>query len=156
MGKIQSVILDYVDEENDGTEKFKNLVKLLKIQKILDDKHKLTPIIELLSFIVDYHFRTINFFDKIFNILLFLKEPLLKHYSDHKISNFFKNKKVILFLIKEKIVSVNEIIAKKHLYKFGQLSGTGIYLFPEIKESIDERCTKYAESQKHCFVYFDS
>lgn len=34
IGKIQSVILDYVDEENDGTEKFKNLVKLLKIQKI--------------------------------------------------------------------------------------------------------------------------
>ena len=71
MNEIQSMILEYVDEKDDNKEKFENLVKLLKDHRILDDKHKLVPIIELLSSIIDYHFRTINFFDKIFNILFF-------------------------------------------------------------------------------------
>ena len=110
MNRIQNILLEYLDNEDGIQDNFNKFIKLLTHHKIQDDKHKLAAVLYLISVIINYHYRTTNFFDKIFNIILFLKPYIQKNYTNREIFNFFSNKKVLLFLIKEKLISCDKFI----------------------------------------------
>ena len=114
MSDVHNLLLDYIDEEVNEQEKLNNFLKFFNSHKIVEDKHLITSTIHLLSSIINYHHRATNFFNKIFNIILFLKNEFPQNYSDFEIFEFFKrNKRVILFLIKEKIINLNLLIVSK-------------------------------------------
>ncbi|KAK8839044.1 hypothetical protein M9Y10_032510 [Tritrichomonas musculus] len=140
MNEIQNILLQYIDEEDNTQEKYQNFVKLFTNHKIFENKHLLTSVIHLLASIIDYHYRKINFFDKIFKIILFLKDEIKKNYSNLEIFNFFKsNKKVILFLSQEKIITFDKLIVSKLCNDDG-ISETNMYFYPEIKGFLDDNC----------------
>lgn len=139
---IQTILLKYLDDEDNDQEELKFLLKLFNDQKIFCNKHLLRSVIRLLSTVIDYHHRLSNFFDKIFKIILSLKDELKRNFSNIEIYNFFKyNTKIILFLSEEKIIFFDKFIVSNMSNIFyddtKNLSDDGKYLFPEIKQFFD-------------------
>ena len=154
MIEVQYLLLEYIDDDSNDKEKFNELIQLFNDQKIFENKHQLRSVIHLLASIIDFHYRTNFFYNKIFNIILFLKDELLKNYSNFEIYYFFKNnQRIILFLSEEKIITLDKSIASKmcdeNYCHEKTILNEGIYFFPEIKQYIDERCYMYKEIPKN-------
>ena len=146
MYDVHNLLLDYIDEEVNEQEKLNNFLKLFNSHKIVEDKHLITSTIHLLSSIINYHHRATNFFNKIFNIILFLKNEFPQNYSDFEIFEFFKrNKRVILFLIKEKIINLNSLIVSKLNDDNFNENSIGVYLKPEIERFTNEKNGSFIE-----------
>ena len=91
---------------------------------------------------IDYHFRTISFFEKIFKVILILKDHIKKHFTNIEIFDFFQNTRILLFLSQEKILNFDKTIASIIIKSEYQITDTGIYLFPEIKQFLDSDIIK--------------
>lgn len=60
------------------------------------------------------HHRVASFYTKILNILQIYKDQIMQMFSNEDMFNFFKgNKRIILYLIEEKIMNIDENIAQK-------------------------------------------
>ena len=88
----------------------------------------------MLSKISNNHHRNLNFIEKIEKIIQHYKNQIHKYFSNFDIFVIFKsNKRIILFLIEQKIISIDKQIAPEILtekydkYKYRQ------YFYPEIK-----------------------
>ena len=155
MMEVQNLFLTFLDDENINQNNLIVLINYIDDQRIRQDKHHLTSFLHLFSSIVDYHHRTINFYDKSFQIILFLKDDLKRNYSNLEIFNFFRNNcRIILFLIEEKIIYVDYLITSMCLnFTFNDyiqkktFSSKYYYLFPEIKPFLDKNCEVYLDSQ---------
>ena len=94
-------------------EDFYELTNYNYFSKLNDQEksNKLIEIIKIISQILNHH-RTTNFFIKIEQILSHFKENIKKTFSNSEIFNLFRhNKRILLFLFKEKILTINESIA---------------------------------------------
>lgn len=111
MKKAQKTLLDYLDDEGDDLSK---LNKMIEEQKIHEDQHILQSFLHVLLKIANNHHRGPNFFCKIFNVILIFKEDINRYFANSEIYNIFKsNKRILLFLIDEKMMVVDTYIAKK-------------------------------------------
>ncbi|KAK8860425.1 LON peptidase N-terminal domain and RING finger protein 2 [Tritrichomonas musculus] len=136
---IQDILLKYVDDEADDQNIFNEFLNFIKTEKVQENIHLLTSMNNLLASIAAHHHHTLKFFDKIFKIILFFKDDLMKHYTNFEIYNFFNEcKRVILFLIEEKIINVDSLIASKIIDKHQDR-----YFFPEIKQFITKKIFRY-------------
>ena len=114
MKKIQQNILDLLDYENDTEEKYQNLKNIFADINIHDNQYKIKSIMYLLLNICKNHHREEGFFSKIEQILNLFKEDLHKYFSNSELFHIFKgNKRILLFLIEEKIITFDEFIAKQ-------------------------------------------
>ncbi|KAK8837254.1 hypothetical protein M9Y10_036684 [Tritrichomonas musculus] len=101
---IQEKLLDFLDDEI-SIEKLKFLFDQTKIRQ---SQHELKLFLRMLVKTSNDHRRGPNFFRKIDEILQFFKEDI-KKYGNQEIFNLFKsNKRILLFLIEEKILTVDE------------------------------------------------
>ena len=137
--KIQEEFLDFLDNEESSDENFKNLIKLFNDTKIRDCEHDIRLLLHMIVKVTNHHYRGPNFFTKIWRVLHIFRDDI-KKYQNAKIFNIFKsNKRILLFLIEEKILTVDEyfvkqIIKDKYLNKkYPQ------YFAPEIKPFINEK-----------------
>lgn len=132
MQKVQVSLLEYID---DNEMNFNDFIELLEKLQIQSDIHEFTLFNYFLSKISGYHYRFPNFFNKIFQILQYFKDNYKKYYSNHKIFEIFKsNKRIILFLIEEKILSFDDIIISEISGKEYQKLHYLEYFQPEINE----------------------
>ena len=114
MQKIQQNLLDLLDYENDVEEKYQYLKNIFDDIKIYDDQYKIKSLMYLLLHICKNHHREEGFFNKIEQILKFFIEDLQKYFSNSELFHIFKsNKRILLFLIEEKIMIFDEFIAKR-------------------------------------------
>ena len=71
----------------------------------------MTSLFHLITKISNNHYRFPYFFEKIQKILLDLKDSIIKNYTNYEIFHIFKsNKRLLLFLIEEKILKIDEKI----------------------------------------------
>lgn len=113
MKNIQQNLLDFLDNEADDEVFYKNFVDICENQKINESKHKLTSILHLLLNISTNHHRSPSFFNKIELILLEFKGQINKQFSNSELFHIFKsNKKILLFLIEEKMITIDKCIFK--------------------------------------------
>ena len=139
---IQERILTFIEDENNKEENYQNILRLFEDQKILDSPSETKLILTLISKISDNHFRVPNFFSKIEQILLFLKDSITKNLSNYDIFTIFSNnKRLILFLLKEGIIQfdmniLNNLIPNKEAL-YDANSPNLKYFLPEIKKFID-------------------
>ena len=117
MWYIQEIILEYLEKSENQELIFQNFIKYLEDQKILEDQYDTLEILNMLLKISNNHHRTMNFFSKIERILKLFQTTLQK-FSYYSIFNIFKsNKRILLFLFKEKILipdkSIYKIITKR-------------------------------------------
>lgn len=111
MTKIQENILSFIDNEDDNEENYQNIIKLFDDQKILNNPFEMKLILLLISKISNNHYRTLDFFSKIERVLLYFKDSMKENFSNNEIFAFFSgNKRILLFLFKEKIINFDFVI----------------------------------------------
>lgn len=130
-------ILDYIEKEDNLEENYRDLIKYINNEKIFSNRGEFKLFICLISTIANNHHRGSNFFFKIEKIIVVMKDEMKRYFSNLEIFDFFKkNKRVLLFLIKENIIFIDQLIfssitnrqyCKKNYFK---------YFFPEIKKFI--------------------
>ena len=134
MKQIHKIILEYIDNDNDE-ENFENLIKLIKNQKIHDDRNNFRLFLKLLLFLSKHHYRNQFFFNKIEKILLIFKKEIQSQFANLELFYFFKgSKRLLLSLIEEKLIVIDQTIyniISKNKYL---LSNYPQYFFPECKQ----------------------
>ncbi|KAK8840035.1 hypothetical protein M9Y10_031320 [Tritrichomonas musculus] len=113
MRMVQANILSFINEDKNTEEYFQILTNLFDDLNYNNDKQKLRIILNMIAKIVNNHHRVSDFFCKIEKILMFLKDDIINIYSNSEIFDIFKrNKRILLFLIQEKMIIVDEYIIK--------------------------------------------
>lgn len=109
MKMIQNNLLKFIDEENDIEEHFQNIKEIFEDHQILDKY--LVLVIHLIAQISNNHHQCSNFISKIERILLIFKEEMKNRFVNSALFYFFKNnKRILLFLIKEGIMTIDKYI----------------------------------------------
>ena len=138
--KIQESLLDYIDDETNMEEKYQNLVFLFDDINIHSNRYKIKLLLNLISKISDNHHRLPNFFYKIDRILHLFSEDMKKYFTNSELFNIFKsNKRLIFFLLEEKIMIMNEDIVKIIITKKYLDANYPQYFSPEIQPFINEK-----------------
>lgn len=123
----QEIIFDFLDDK-DNQNALQNIVKIFKNPNFTDDKENFQLVITMISRIAKNHRQSINFNQKIEQIILLFKEDLHKNFSNFEIFNIFKkNKRILLFLFNEKI-----IIPEKNIIEYID-NNYHEYFYPEFK-----------------------
>ena len=113
MKEIQSCLLEFIDNGDAEDENLNNLLELLRHHKILNEKNDFEAFLQLLVAISNNHHRFPNFFNKIFQILRMVKDDINNKFSNIEILNIFESsKRVLLFLLDEKIAKVDQYFLK--------------------------------------------
>ena len=111
MKKIQYLLLQYIENEENIEINYQNIIQILNDKKIVETPHVFKSYLHILSTISRYHYRTINFFSKIEKLLNFSKNQIIKTFSNFDIFQIFKkNKRILLFLFTEKFISMDDSI----------------------------------------------
>ena len=141
MKDIQEKICNFLEDESNYDENFENLETIINNTKIRDKKHDFLLLLHLILKIGNNHFRNSDFFNKIDRILQIFKEDITKYYSNYEIFNIFKsNKRILLFLIEQKLIKFDETIVKKILMTDKYITiGYLQYFQPEIQPFINEK-----------------
>ncbi|KAK8852941.1 hypothetical protein M9Y10_017936 [Tritrichomonas musculus] len=124
--------IDFIETPSLSNEEFPDIFELFNIQDI---KVELNEILQLLATITEYHHQYSDFYTKIEQIIIKLKESIKKSFTNREIFNIFKrNKKLILFLIKEEIITIDQNIALiMTSEKYSKLNYP-LYFYPELKD----------------------
>ena len=104
----------------------------------------------MINKISDNHQRIFNFIEKIERILKLLKTDLNKYFTNREKFELFKgNKRLLLFLIEEKIVTIDEMIFSILTSEENEVMRYIEYFGPEIKEILTEEfITTYFNKHK--------
>lgn len=138
MKKIQQNLLDLLDFEKNVEEKYQNLKNIFD-DKIRNDHKIIKSLMHLILHISNDHNRTEGFFKKIEQILMLFKDDLQKYFTNSELFNIFKsNKRILLFLIEEKIMNFDEFIAKRIIKKKFLDKKYPQYFQPEIQPFLNE------------------
>ena len=113
MKNIQNMFLDFIDnDENMQNSCILTNYKYFENLNTQEKCNKLVEIIYLISKIIDNHHRTTDFFSKIEQILSHFKKDIKQNLSNSELFNIFcHNKRILLFLFKEGILTIDESIA---------------------------------------------
>ena len=131
MRNIQENFLEFLENVENNDENFNNLKIKFEDMKIQNNKHDLQMVLYFISNICANHFRCPTFFDKIERILQYFKADIKKNYSNSEIFKIFEqNKRILLLLIKDEIITVDEYFVKKIVFKEKNYEQ---YFIPELK-----------------------
>ena len=135
---IQQNVLDFLNNEASSNEY--SFLEYLDELKICDDKHNFRLFLKFLLTISKNHHRYLNFFSKIELILKKYKKEIQQYYSNTEIFNIFKkNKRILLFLINQKMLSMDNYIFNKFAYEYKYINAKyPQYFAPEIKPFLTE------------------
>lgn len=130
---VQESILDYI--ENDDAEiGFESLEKVLQNNQIKENVVELKATLHLVVKISNNHHRSPTFFTKIEKIIKFLQSSILENFPNFEIFSIFqRNKRLLLFLFKEKILIPDISIASAILNEKKIEKNYPTYFFPEFE-----------------------
>ncbi|KAK8847126.1 hypothetical protein M9Y10_019707 [Tritrichomonas musculus] len=138
-----NALLNFIDSgEFQNEDEFNKLTVLIK-------SHEIEPVISLILNIANNHHRKEGFFNKIENILLNLEKDIKERYSNQELFDIFiNNKRILLFFINKKIISIDDYV-KKMLLSMLEKNGTQYchFFLSEIKGITDEETFKKIEDQ---------
>ena len=105
--ELENLILNFIENE-DNNDNLQSLTKFITDNGINTCKTDLEDLFCIILWITYYHRRKFNFFDKILQIIEFMLPYIKSLYSDNEIfSLFLSNKIIILWLLQNKIISLN-------------------------------------------------
>ena len=136
MKSIQIALLDFLEDESDESEdKFEYLINLISSHKIINDKYEFKALLQLMNNISLLHRRCPNFISKNERLLRHFKKDIQKYFSNSEIFKIFKlNKRILLFLIEEKMMTIDEYIFSQITSKKYAKEKYIEYFQPEIKQ----------------------
>ena len=128
MKMIQTNFIDYIENEQNDEEYYMNLIQIFEKEKISSNTQELKSLLYLILMVSNNHFRNSNFFEKIEQIINIFQNEIKSTLSNHEIFYLFKrNKRILLYLISNKIIDMDENITKLifvhcQMYKSTRLS----------------------------------
>lgn len=146
---FQNLLIEYIDPDCDTEETFTKIIQYFENQKIFKDIYEFKEILNIISNFSDNHYRTIDFFIRIEQLLQYLKDQIQKQLTNEEIYQIFQfNKRILLFLIEEKILIPDQTIANSILNQPNTFNS--LYFFKELspflkQESIEEINKKFEE-----------
>ena len=139
MKSIQCAVLKFIEEETNTEENYKNLINLIRDQKIKEDRHKVKSMLRLINNISNNHQRVSDFINKIEQILTYFKTEIVKYFKQSEIFQIFENnKRILLFLIQENIIIIDEYIVSEITSENKFKKKYPEYFSPEIKSFLTE------------------
>ncbi|KAK8845767.1 hypothetical protein M9Y10_020685 [Tritrichomonas musculus] len=137
MKRIQDKILTFIESKENSETNFDNLKKVLIDQKTRENLHDLKSFLHLLIKITNNHRHAPNFFSKIEQIIQLFKDDIKKTFSNSEIFNIFKsNKRILLFLIEEKVMDIDDHIATTIINDKFTRPKYSDYFSPELKSRL--------------------
>ena len=111
MKSIQNYLLKFLEDESNAEDKYVNFINILSTQQIINEEHELKALLRLINNIGNNHRRAPYFIFKIERLLRNFKKDIQKYFTNSEIFNIFKdNKRILLFLIEEKMITIDEYI----------------------------------------------
>lgn len=146
MKKIYVSILGYIDYEDRSMMDYSTLIKLFDKLKIGDNFHLFKSLLHLLLEISNNHNRKNNLIGKIEQIIKHFKDQIKLHFQNWEIFNIFvANRRIILFLIEEKIIKIDNYVFTRLINESDVYRE---YFFPEIRPFLTDKIIKKYEIQK--------
>lgn len=106
-------ILNFFDDENNNAKDWAS-----QLENITLSQKDLYQALKLITKIANNHHRYPNLYNKIDQFLLHFKKNIIDNYSNNEIFNICKcNKRILLFMIENKIINLNETLIKGLLKK---------------------------------------
>ena len=130
MGNAYKFILEFLENTNNDEAQSHKIIQLFQDMKIIENKFDLKEIFYIILNMANNHLRTQVFLPKVIHLLNFLKGSIRNHFTNFEIFHIFKsNKRLLLFLLEEKILNFDENIVALMKKDENNL----IYFYPEIK-----------------------
>lgn len=138
--ELYNLLLAFIENDNDDSDDYQNLLQFLKTYKYKDSKEELGHILRLILNLFNNHHRHAEFIIKIEKILLFFAQDIKQTLSNTEIFNIFeRNKLLILILIKNDILNFDESINQIIMQKFDENDPQFCHFFlPEIEKYNDK------------------
>ena len=134
MKSIQNSFLEFLEKESDGEDEYDNFINLVSTHQINNDKHEFKALLRLMNSIWNNHHRVGNFISKFERVLRHFKQDLQKNFSNSEIFDIFKdNKRILLFLLEEKLMTIDEYIFSIITSREYVEKNYCVYFQPEIK-----------------------
>ena len=145
---IYCTILDFlenINEEESNEVYFDRLISNIKNQQIEEDSKEMKEFLLIIKNISDHHHRDLEFNKRINQILLYYKNQIKSTLSNIEIFNIFEdNKLIVLFLLKNGIITISESVYKKMINKVEPNNNSYWHFFyPKIENLIGEEKMKF-------------
>ena len=152
---LYTQILEFLedsDEHNDDKvtkESFEKLINVIKSQQIETDKEEMRQFVEIIKSIGENHHRDHHFNKGINQLLLHYKQQIKQTLSNSEIYHMFEdNKKVVLFLLKQDIITISDEISKEMMNKQENNGNRYCHFFiPELEKFIGEEKMKSVKDE---------
>lgn len=140
---IEEKLLKFLDYGDDEEENYENLRITLIDQDFITDPYQLKMFLYLLNKISKHHHRSKKFFDKIQKLIKLFQKEMTQFFSNWTIFKIFsKSKRIVLFLIEEKIITMDiEIYRTMFRDKYRRLFYPEFFS-PEIESFVDKEFDK--------------
>ena len=151
--ELHSALLAFLENAEDAENGCRELIHIIKTKKYEKNQNEFEHFLLLVVNIANNHHRNTYFNEKIEKILLFFSQEIKQTFSNFQIFNISQNnKKILLFLIENQILTVDERISRDMINK-----NFCHFFFPEIKSFIekDEIATIENSFQEQDLVNFD-
>ena len=153
MKTINDHLQNFFESNDKDVENFQILNDLLKDQKILENRHEFKAVLYMIAKISNNFSRNSYFINKIEKIIDNYKDQIKNNFTNSEIFDiFYKNKRILLFLIENKVVNVDKTIYNKmrnynYLYYF--YPEIKNYTYQEFNEDFEERMPENYEEKRH-------
>lgn len=143
--KNQFNILSFLNSNESMEENYQNITNFFDDQQIRNNKYEMKLFLRLIVHLSNYHHRSTNFYHKIEMILLYFKDEFHKYFTNSEIFEIFEsNKRILLFLIEQKIILFDESIYKS----ISRIKNYFLYFENEIKSFEKNRNQKGKQENK--------
>ena len=146
MTVIYTAIINFIEKEEYEEKDYKQMIQLVKDQKIKENIQKLKETLLIILCISNNHFKNSFFFERIEKLLLIFKDVIGKIFTNIDLFNFCsKNKNILLILIKLKLLTIDQQITDILTSKLYRKQKYLFYFYPEIKKFLDGTMKKKIE-----------
>lgn len=127
MKNLHQMLLDYLEDTED----------IISLDDLIEDRYKLVSLLHFIIKISNHHHQNENFISKIEKIIQFFKKDIQIKISNSELFNICKgNKKILLLLLQEGLLTFDEQIVKTILKDKYCQANYPLYFAPEIKPFI--------------------
>lgn len=142
-------LIKFLENCDDSEEYFQNIIQIISQQKQEESSEKLDEILQIIINLANNCHCTETFNKNIIRIIEYYKKQIKDTFSNIEIFNIFcRNKKILLFLFKEGIITVDESICNELMSKRDPNGNCYCHFFyPEIKTIYDEDKVKSIEKE---------
>ena len=117
--ELQQNFLTYLDSTEDSEDEYEELLLMINNQNIHGNRYELELFLRFIMKVTKYYHRSKEFFSKLEKILLTFKDDLSHYFTNAELFNICKsNKRIILFLLEEKLITPGNIQIPNLNYKY--------------------------------------